>query len=91
MRTDIFADNYISLDSNKYDSMEEFFEDISTLMRILTKNEYQCAFKYDDAGIYILEFDNDNPTYGSPNIYWLDEEQLDCLYSSKYIESEEES
>ena len=92
MRTNIFQDKYVSFNvdnyKDSYNSEEAMFSDIATMLKILTKNKYQCAFEYEDAGVYRLEFDHDNPEYGSPMIYWLDEQQLDMLCAS--LEKDEE-
>ena len=80
MRKETGQEKYIAFDSSLYDSQEDMFNDISSLLKVLTKNGYQCAFRYEDCGIYVLEFDSDNPEHGTPMIYWLDSEQADCLY-----------
>ena len=85
MRQSISASNQISFDLNNYDSKEEMFSDISSLLDILTKNNYECSFNYEDCGIYILQFDFDNEEYGCSRVYWLNPEQEECLYSSNNI------
>lgn len=87
MRTDTYQDKYIVFDQETYKSKNDMFSDIGLMLNILTKNGYECAFRYEDAGIYVLEFDSDDPAMGSPMIHWLDEDQLEALYS--VIEPEE--
>ena len=89
MRQSINQDKYIAFNKSNYNSEEEMFQDISFILKVLTKNNYQCAFRYEDANIYILEFDINDADFGSPMIYWLDSEQLDCLYTSNFIGDDE--
>ena len=88
MRQELSARNEISFCLDDYSNLETMFNDIGKTLDILTKNKYQCSFRYDDVGVYILEFDYDDPEFGSPMIYWLNNEQLECLYSPRYIDEE---
>lgn len=88
MRKELTAGNEISFCLYDYLNREEMFNDIGQTLDILTKNGYQCSFRYDDSDVYILEFNHDEPEYGCPMIYWLDEEQLSCLYSPSYLDEE---
>lgn len=90
MRKTTSADKQISFSLDKYESKDEMYEDIAKAMDILTRNDYQCAFRYEDCGVYILEFDYDNAEFGTPMIYWLDSDQEDCLYTSSYIGEDED-
>lgn len=91
MRSNTFQEKYITLKIDDYDSKDDMFKDVSSLLNILTKNGYQCAFRYEDVGVYVLEFDHDNPDFGSPMIHWLDDEQLECLFTEKHIDDEEDN
>lgn len=90
MRSNIRSDNAIAFDRNKYKSAEDFQKDVGVMMDTLTKQGYMCSFRYEDVGIFMLEFDHDNPEFGSPMIYWLDCEQADCLFTSNYIGEEDD-
>ena len=90
MRREVHCDNAIVFDSKRYKTEEEFLMDVARTLKTLTKQNYMCAFRYEDVGIYVLGFDYDNPEYGSPRIYWLDDEQLECLYTSNHIEEDDE-
>lgn len=90
MRSELTASNSIAFCVDDYHSKEEMFKAVATVMDILTQNKrYQCAFRYDDAGVYVLEFDYDDPEMGTPMCYWLDATQSDCLYTSRYIGDED--
>lgn len=89
MRQSTWADNSIAFNLEDYDNDKaKLFSDVGRMLEILTTNGYQCAFRYDDAGIYLLDYDSDNPEMGTPMIYWLDEEQLECLFTSRYIDDD---
>ena len=51
--------NYIVLDRKKYDREEEFWIDVSKFMDLLTKNDYDVLFRYEDCDIYVLEIATD--------------------------------
>lgn len=89
MRESTRSEHNIEFSLEFYESKDEMFIDISKVMDILTKNEYQCAFKYEDCGVYVLEFGYNNEKFGSPMIHWLDSEQEECLYTSSYIGEDE--
>lgn len=91
MRKEITAEHSIAFDISNYDNDEsKLFADIGKILQILVLNDYQCAVRYDDCGIYIIEYNYDNPEIGTPMIYWLNEEQKECLYTSDWIGMEEE-
>lgn len=48
---------YISFDLEKYKSKNEMFDAIGALLQILTDNRYVCSVRYEDCGIYVVEFD----------------------------------
>lgn len=88
MRQELDAGNMITFCIDDYPSREDMFYAVGKTLDVLTHNGYECSFKYDDVGVYILEFNYDDPEFGSPMIYWLDDEQLECLYSPRYIDEE---
>lgn len=90
MRTNLDADNVIAFDKNNYKNEEDFQKDVGLLMDKLTKLGYMCSFRHEDVGIYILGFDHDNPDFGSPRVYWLDSDQVDCLYSTDHINEDDD-
>ena len=46
----------ISFDQSKYHSLDEMYKDVSDLTRILVTNDYEVLFRYEDCGIYVLEY-----------------------------------
>lgn len=53
---------YISFDLEKYKSKNEMFGAIGALLQILTDNRYVCSVRYEDCGVYRVEFDIENPS-----------------------------
>lgn len=90
MRESIGAEHSISFNIDNYKGEEDLFNDVARLMRVLIKNDYQCSFRYEDVGIYVLDYGYGNPDFGAPMIYWLEPDQVDCLYTSNYIGQDEE-
>ena len=68
-------DGYIVFDRENYKSEEEFWSDIAQSLKILTKNNQICVFKYADVGIYILEHSSDKLEFGGPTPIWMTEEE----------------
>lgn len=88
MRNSFSSENSISFCEDNYESKEKLFSDVAKISEILTRNGYQMSFRYEDAGVYTLEFNYDDIEYGTPRIYWLDSEQVDCLFSEQFIEED---
>jgi hypothetical protein len=56
----------IALDKQGYKTEEEFDIALSKLIKILTKSNYDCLVKYEDMGIYVVEYCyNENALDGS--------------------------
>lgn len=64
----------ITFDSTNYESNDQLFQDVATMMRILTENEYVCSFNYEDCGIYALRFDYRDSEISQFNLRWVKEE-----------------
>lgn len=62
---------YIAFDIKKYNGFNEMMYDVRNAMCVLINNDYEVVFRYEDAGIYILEYGHDNESFGSPMAYWL--------------------
>lgn len=91
MRKNIFAEKYIIFDlSDKYESEADLFDDVVKVMKILIHNGYEWALRYEDCGLYILEFDS--RTDGT-QICWLDEQQKEFLldFINEHYEGEDDA
>ena len=89
---------YIAFDLRKYESEEAMWKDISTMTKILIKQDYEVLIKYEDCDVYILEYAyNDSITGYGADRYKLvtqeEEEKIDferTQSKSKEGEDEEE-
>lgn len=70
--------NYIAFDSENYEDIDDMWYEIKDTEKMLLKNEYEVLLRYDDVGIYILEFDHDNPELGGAMAHWLTPEQFEA-------------
>ena len=61
--------------------------DVSNVLKALTKNEYKCVFRYEDCGVYVLEFGYEDETLEDPSLEWID---LDELYKYIYENTDDE-
>lgn len=48
---------YITFDISNYEDHCDMFADVAAMFRIMVANGYVCSFRYDDCGIYVLEYD----------------------------------
>lgn len=56
MNATLKPEGTIAFDRSKYRSDEEFELAIATLLLQLTKNDYEVLFKYEDCGIYVVDY-----------------------------------
>ena len=49
--------NSIAFDSRKYETQDEFWADVTMIMKTLVNQEYTVSIRYEDCGIYIVEYD----------------------------------
>lgn len=68
---------YITFDSENYESKDELFQAVATMLRILTDNNYICSFEYEDCGIYVLRFDYQDSDISQFELRWVKEEVED--------------
>ena len=91
MKQFLDSENHISFDINEYDgSYSRLFEDVAKICEILTRNGYEISFRYDDCGIYVLDFNYEDEAFGTPKVYWLDPDQVECLFTEHYIDEEKD-
>lgn len=61
----------IAFNSKNYESKDEFFQDIATMLKILTTNNYVCSFEFEDCGIYVLRFDHEDYDVAEFELKWV--------------------
>ena len=64
----------ITFDKTEYESENEMWEDITSLIKILTRAGYVMKFWCDEKslGIYCLEFDYADPVLAKKKLIWED-------------------
>lgn len=55
------------------------WQDIGKALEVLIKNEYNCSVKYEDFGIYSIEFDYSDCDIANNFLYWLSAEEADLI------------
>lgn len=66
------ASNKIEIDSTRY-TKERFREIVTDLCMTLTELGYDVWFRYDDVGVYVIEFNwNAYQGMGTPILAWVD-------------------
>lgn len=70
--------NSIAMRVSDYETKEDFWKAVIDFVRLLTEAKYEVAFRYEDCGVYVLEFDNDRSEgYGNSIVRWLDAEEYE--------------
>ena len=80
----------IAFDKDKYPSVEEMFDDISVMTQILIKNEYEVLLRYEDCGIYVLEYcDSRDSRLGGDRFTTVTEDEYEVLQDYRYQHSDD--
>lgn len=62
----------------KYNNELDMMIEVGNVMAALVRNGYECRFRYEDCGIYVLEFAYSmNNDYGEPFFMLVNEEEAD--------------
>ena len=54
--------NTITFSKSVYQSEEEFWRSVSQWLKLITEQGYYALFRYEDCGVYVIEFDYDQKT-----------------------------
>lgn len=77
---------HMSFDIKNYDSELTMMVEIGNVLAALVRNDYECLFRYEDCGIYVLEFADKDRSLGSPHFAYItedDELELNWLRNHK--------
>lgn len=71
----------IVLDRNKYRTDADFNAAIGNTITLLLKNDYELKINCPQDGLVDIEFSHDNNLeyFGGATLYWLDENESDCV------------
>ena len=67
--------NSIAIDSDKFNTKQEFQECLGRTIGNLLGLGQVIVIRYEDCGIYIIEFEVDEPEWGGYMPYWLTAEE----------------
>lgn len=71
---------HMVLNINDYADDSEFWKDVSDIMRVLTKQNYDVLFRYEDCGIYIVQYAvNPSMEYGDERFELISQSEYEKL------------
>lgn len=80
--------NTITFDIARYANEEEFWADISKTIQILTTNSYDIQFRYEDCGIYVLNYDYVSTDLAHDKLIWLSMDEYEDFISYMHRNNE---
>ena len=72
--------NQYVLDRDNFSSDEEFANHVGQILFNFAKDGYIATFRYEDMGIYIIEYNHADQSLDSPYPYWLTPEEEERIY-----------
>ena len=81
----VVEDSHIEICKGKYKSDTEFWTHVASLLDVLTKQDYNVLFRYEDVGVYVLEFAYDprKAEFGSDRFMKVSAEEEERLFSER--------
>lgn len=73
----------ITISEEKYPTKEEFLEAVAHILKILTDNDYVCVFRYEDCGIYTIEYDYEDSDLSELTPVWLNNEEVETIFDMR--------
>lgn len=75
---------HMVLNINDYADDSEFWKDVSDIMRVLTKQNYDVLFRYEDCGIYIVQYAvNPSMEYGDERFELISQSEYEKLINHR--------
>lgn len=81
---------YMIFDVKNYTSEQLMMVDVGMVMAAQARNGYECLFRYEDCGIYALEFLNGDKSLGADRFMVVSAEEEEMVYDSRDNDFEEE-
>ena len=83
-------DHYISFNIKDYENDDiMMMSDVGEMIRILVKNGYDCLFRYDDCGIYVLEYQSRNYSLGADRFLTVTADEEEMILDMRYNKGED--
>jgi hypothetical protein len=80
---------YIAFNIKYYDNNDAMLiSDMSDMIYLLIKNGYECLVRYEDCGIYILEYRDSDRTYGADRFMSVSAEEEEIIWDMRCNEGE---
>lgn len=73
----------IIMNIDSYTTETEFWNDVKDLMKMLSHNNYEILFKYEDCGNYCIEFSTRDRSLGEEIAVWVDAEDYEMMINQK--------
>lgn len=83
----------IVLVKNDYQEDSDFWEDISKLTDVLTKHGYDVLFKYDDVGVYTIDYaynPEKNAEFGAERFMEITQQQQEKILAERECQENQE-
>jgi len=80
--------NTVAFDQSRYRSDEDMWSNITMLLRSLCDAGCVSMVRYEDAGIYVVEFASADQSLGDVYPYWLTPEQFETVVFDKEEETD---
>lgn len=74
-------------DSQRYDSDSDLWENIKIFCRSLIRDGYDVLVRYEDAGVYVVEFDHSDPDLANSLLMWVSPEEADVILDNRFASS----
>lgn len=83
--------NSFAIDKSIYKDEGEFWRDVSNLIRIFTKQEYEVLFRYEDCDVFIIEaaYDPHKNDYGADRFMLVSAEEAEKILFERDDKKEE--
>lgn len=75
----------------KYNELCVKEEKLSEAIKLLTDCEYVCVVKYVDCGNYIIEYNYDDKSFGTPYPHWMDADDEDTFEAAQFYKDKVEA
>lgn len=75
----------------KYNELCVKEEKLSEAIKLLTDCGYICVVRYVDCGNYIIEYNYDDKSFGTPYPHWMDIEDEDTFEAAQFYKEKVEA